>query len=226
MKEPKFYRIFDYPNILLPNEYLASLEKDITNIEDARKSTGNSVGYPGWNLVYYLLMSHLDRNGFNHVVETGTNHGCTTIILAQAIKDTKTNGVVHTIEIDSKNYQRAINNFAKAQLDHLIKPICGDSKIELPKVVNELDSIRIAFLDGCHLLESVVFEFETIYPKLTNSSIVIFDNTFCIAEETEDQRVNGALKYIYKNYGGQLINLEFVSWYTPGVAIWQKQPYL
>ncbi|MCL2933511.1 MAG: hypothetical protein MGG11_15040 [Trichodesmium sp. MAG_R03] len=62
---------------------------------------------------------------------------------------------------------------------------------------------------------------------MTNSSIVIFDNTFCIAESTENQRVNGALKYIHKNYGGQLINLEFVvSWYTPGVAIWQKQSYL
>ncbi|NER02399.1 MAG: hypothetical protein F6K17_07045 [Okeania sp. SIO3C4] len=49
MKEPKFYRIFDYPNILLPNEYyLASLEKDITSIEDVKKSTGYSVGYPAW----------------------------------------------------------------------------------------------------------------------------------------------------------------------------------
>jgi hypothetical protein len=26
-------------------------------------------------------------------------------------------------------------------------------------------------------------------------------------------------------YGGNLINFEFVSWYTPGLAIWQKEPF-
>ncbi|MEG4857831.1 class I SAM-dependent methyltransferase [Microcoleus sp. K1-B6] len=222
MKKPKFYRIFDYAKTLLPNKYLADLEENIATIEQVKKSTGFSVGYPGWNLIYYLLMIHLERDRFNHIVETGTNYGCTTIILAQAIQDSQTDGVVHTIEIDHENYQKAISNFVEAKLNHLVKPICGDSKIELPKIVNDLDIIRLAFLEGCHLLEDVIFEFETIYPKLSPGSIVIFDNTYLIAEPTENQRVNGALNYIHKHCGGQLINLEFVSGYTPGIAIWQK----
>ena len=63
-------------------------------------------------------------------------------------------------------------------------------------------------------------------PKLTDDALVIFDNTYRIAEEGEDQRVNGALKAVQARHGGNLVNLEFVSWYTPGLAIWQKQAKL
>ena len=61
---------------------------------------------------------------------------------------------------------------------------------------------------------------------LTEDAIVLFDNTYQISEENEDPRVNGALKHILKTYGGNLINMEYVSWYTPGLAIWQNKPNL
>lgn len=56
--------------------------------------------------------------------------------------------------------------------------------------------------------------------------IVMFDNTYEISEPGEDPRVNGALKEIQATYGGNLINMEFVSWYTPGLALWQKKARL
>ncbi len=104
MKEPKFYRIFDYNKKLLPNKHLALLEEGVKTIDQARKISGASVGYPGWNLIYYLLLSHLDKN----------------------------------------------------------------------------------------------------------------------RDEGEDTRVYGALKDIKRKYGGNFINLEFVSWFTPGMVIWSK----
>ena len=64
--------------------------------------------------------------------------------------------------------------------------------------------IRIAFLDASHLFDDVISEFEIILPLLGPQSIVIFDNTYLIAEEHEDQRVNGALREILRRYGGQL----------------------
>ena len=77
--------MFGYDTKLLPNKYLAKLETGVTSIEDAREKTGATIGQPGWGLLYYLLLSHLDRNREEIIVETGTNLGMTTIILAQAL---------------------------------------------------------------------------------------------------------------------------------------------
>ena len=52
---------------------------------------------------------------------------------------------------------------------------------------------------------------------------MIFDNTYQIAEEGENPRVNGFLGEMQDRYGGNLVNIEFVSWYTPGLALWQKK---
>ncbi len=92
--------------------------------------------------------------------------------------------------------------------------------------MNEIEFTCFVFLDACHFYEDVLFEFESLLPKLADDALVLFDNTYPIAEENEDQRVNGALKTILDCHGGNLINLKFVSWYTPGLAIWQKQPNL
>jgi hypothetical protein len=51
------------------------------------------------------------------------------------------------------------------------------------------------------------------------------DNTYQIAEPHEDQRVNGFLKQLPAKHGGNIINLPFCSWFTPGLAIWQKSPF-
>ena len=72
------------------------------------------------------------------------------------------------------------------------------------------------------MYSDVKAEFETVFPKLSDDALVVFDNTFAIADEGEDQRVNGFLKDLPQLYGGNLINMEFVSWWTTGLAIWQK----
>ncbi len=222
MKLPKYYRLFDYNLSLLPNRHLASLEESVTTIEDAREVTGATIGYPGWGLIYHMLLSHLDRNREEVLVETGSNFGCTTIILAQALIDSGCRGKVVTIELEKENVNVAKNNFIKAGVESRIDIHCGDSRSLLPEITKELMPIRFAFLDASHLYEDVLFEFETIFPHLSDDALVLFDNTYQIAEAGEDQRVFGALKTIKQRYGGELINLEFVSWYTPGLAIWQK----
>lgn len=224
MKEPRFHRIFQYDRALLPNAHLARLEEGVSTVDMAQERSGYSIGYPGWGLIYHILLSHLDPTDHNNIVETGTNWGCTTIVLAQALIDSGCSGRVYTIEIDSENCKVAIDNLLKAGVFHEVELINEDSKKALPAIVEKLDEIRVAFLDASHLCEDVLSEFKTIYPKLNEHSLVIFDNTYQIAEPHEDQRVNGALRYIHKRFGGQLINLEFVSWFTPGLALWQKEP--
>ncbi|GAB4375948.1 MAG: hypothetical protein Kow00121_22300 [Elainellaceae cyanobacterium] len=225
MKPPKFFRHFDYQRSLLPNPFIAELEKGVETIEQAVSKTGYTIGYPGWNLIYYILLSHLKPNQHNIVIETGSNIGCTTVILAQAIKDSLAEGRLYSIELDPDNYDKAKHNLMQSGVADFVDIRLGDSKNILKTLVNELPVIRTAFLDASHLLNDVFTEFEIIYPNLEEDSIVIFDNTYQIAEPGEDQRVFGALHKIKDTYGGNLINFEFVSWYTPGLAIWQRKPF-
>jgi hypothetical protein len=222
MKAPKFYRRYDYAKSLLPNDFLASLENGVADIEAARSRTGFTIGYPGWNLIYYAMLSHLHPTAFNLVLETGTNWGCTTIILGQALKDSGGQGQVITVEINPDHHARAVDNLRRAGVMDVVTARLGDSKLLLKEIAAAGTPVRCALLDASHLFADVIDEFETVYPLLAPESIVIFDNTYQIAEDHEDQRVYGALRYIKYRFGGNVVNFEFASWHTPGVAIWQK----
>lgn len=225
MKPPKFHRMFDYRKTLLPNEYLASMEEGVEDISSATLKTGYSVGYPGWNLLYYVALTSIDREGDNVFIETGSNHGFSSIVLAQAIKDSGCKGHLYTVELDPINHAKALKNVSNAGAAEYVSLFLGDSIAFLREFVEQHDAIRFAFLDSCHDMEHAVKEFEAIYPRLKDESIVFFDNTYKIAEEKEDQKVNGALKVIKERFGGNLVNLPNTSWYTPGQAIWQRNGF-
>ena len=89
----------------------------------------------------------------------------------------------------------------------------------------EIDEIALAFLDGNHFHDHVVREFELIVDRMRPDGLVVFDNTALIAEGDEDPRVHGALRTIVSRFGGNLVNLPFCSWYTPGIAAWQRQAF-
>lgn len=226
MHPPIFRRMFGYNLALLPNAHLARLEEGVSSIEEAREKSGATIGYPGWGLIYYMLLSHLDRSKAETIIETGTNQGCTTIVLAQALIDSGVSGHVHTFELDLQNVTGAQRNLKAAGVDHRVKIHEGDVRTTLPPAIAKMQNVRFAFLDASHLEQDVLFEFDTILPHLAPDAIVVFDNTYAISEPGEDPRVNGALKKLLRGLGGNLINFEHVSWFTPGLAIWQRVPSL
>ena len=223
MREPLFYRQFGYDFGRLPNRQLARLEEGVDSIEEARKRSGLTIGYPGWPLIYYLAVCSIDPECQPTVLETGTNHGCSTIVLAQAILDSCGGGMVHSVELSPDNATIAQSNVDAAGVAEVVKIHVGSTLEVLDDLVASLPSIDLAFLDGSHLQADVMFEFETVLPKLKTRGLVVFDNTYHIAEEGEDQRVYGALNEISDRFGGRRIDLPFVSWFTPGVAIWQRE---
>ena len=225
MKDPKFYRMYDYDRKLLPNQHLQELERGVSNLEEARERSGASIGYPGWGLIYQLALCSLDPHRFNTVIETGTNHGCSSIVLAQALSDRGEGGVLHTVEIDTQVAEIARSNIAAAGLSGCVQQHVGASLEVLPSVLEQVEQVNLAFLDGSHLQKDALGEFDLVRPKLAPGALVLFDNTYLIAEEGEDQRVHGALAVIEGRGDGNIVNLPFVSWYTPGVAIWQHQPF-
>ncbi len=226
MKPPIYHRLFGYNPGLLPNPQLAVLEHGVSNIDQACQKSGATIGYPGWGLIYHLLLSHLDRSREEIIIETGTNWGSTTIVLAQALIDAGCKGRVITFELDQDNAVRANANMQAAGVANRVEVHLGDSRQNLPKALEGISGIRAAFLDASHRCEDVKQEFDLVLPKLTDDALVIFDNTYRIADEGEDQRVNGFLRVMPDLYGGNLINMEFVSWYTPGLAIWQRKAVL
>ncbi len=222
MKPPQFYRRFDYDRRLLPNPRLRELEEGVTDIETARLRSGLTIGYPGWGLIYQMMLNQLHWDQPNIVIETGTNWGCSTIVLAQAVKDSRGGGHVHSIEIDGGNLEKARENIAAAGLDDVVTLHHGDALRVLPDVLSAVQEVRAAFLDGGHAHDQAVGEFELILPKLSQAGIVLFDNTYGICEGEADERVFGALKTIKARHGGNIVNFERTSWYTPGLAVWQR----
>jgi predicted O-methyltransferase YrrM len=222
---PIFHRRFDYDRSLLPNAFLAQLEEGVTSIDEARLRSGASIGYPGWGAIYYLALCALDPSRPATIIETGANWGCSTIVLASALRAAKCGGHVHTIEIDPVNAEKAREHYRLAGVDDLITLHLGDSIATLPTVLRAVDDLSVVFLDGGHTFDLVKAEFDLIVGKLRPQGIVMMDNTYQIAEPGEDQRVNGFLKQLPAQHGGNIINLPFCSWFTPGLAIWQKSPF-
>jgi predicted O-methyltransferase YrrM len=167
----------------------------------------------------------MDADETNVVIETGTNVGSTAILIAQAILDSERKGVLHTIELDPDIHSEAKRRFELAGVSSVIESYCGDALEILPQVVGKVGEIAVAFLDGNHFHDHVVTEFEMVVDRMRPNGAVILDNTGLIGEGTEDPRVNGALRTIMRRHGGNLVNLPFCSWYTPGIAIWQRQAF-
>ncbi len=119
----KNQRIKNYSHKLLPNKYLSDLDSAKENM------TGQSIGYPSWNLLYYSLYCSLPvvEGKTITIIETGTNIGCSSIIMAQALKDRGYIGNLFTIEINKSFMEKAIENCKNAAVNDLITFINSES---------------------------------------------------------------------------------------------------
>jgi predicted O-methyltransferase YrrM len=209
-------RLFQYNHALLPNPYVAELEARSPDIDTAVVHTGLTIGYPAWNLLYYsLLCSLAGETREVVVVETGTNHGFSTILIAQALKDAGVRGRLRTVDIDAHLVEIARQNVARAGLSERVGFHIEDSLEFLSRLVQEVSYIDFAFLDGNHEWSHVTREFEIIYPRIVAcKGKVYFDNT-------QSGGVAVAMDYIRKAYDGNFVEFTQCSWSPPGNAIWQ-----
>jgi predicted O-methyltransferase YrrM len=215
LRPGKNRRMFGYDRRLLVNGYLAEHEAASHDLESAIARTGFSLGYPAWNLLYYSLLCSLPRSGQPVVVETGTNRGFSTIVLAQALRDAGQRAVVRTVDVDPEVVELAEQNVARAGLAGLVRFSVCDSLEFLAALRREVDRVDFALLDGAHDAEHVLAEFELVHPLVRScGGKVYFDNTSAggVAE---------ALRRIGAARGGNLVEFANCSWAPPGNAIWQ-----
>jgi methyltransferase family protein len=230
-RPPERYRTsrrFDYERRLLPNEFLASLEpEDVGDLETAVPRSGMTIGYPAWNLLYYSLFSGLptrmDAFGPDPapvlddlvVLETGTNRGVSTIVMAQALKDLGVDAVVQTVDNDQLRVEMAEKNVADAGLSEFVRFHCEDSLAFLERTVEREPHVDFAFLDDHHVGDHVIKEIDILVPAVTaRRGKLYFDNSsFGGAAE--------ATRYLRRTYGGNLVEFPNCSSLPPGNAIWQ-----
>jgi len=211
-------RSFEYRAAMLPHQRLAEVERDTRDLESARETSGLSMGYPAWNLLYYTALCGLRQSEDEViVVETGTNRGFSTIVLAQALSDGGFRGVVETVDIDPAAVEIARANVAAAGLSDRVRFHVGDSLEFLRGFIARHAAVDFAFLDGSHEDAHVRAEFKILFPRLvTGRGIVYFDNTVAGG-------VARALSFIRHAYPGNLVEFRNCSWSPPGNAIWQSR---
>jgi predicted O-methyltransferase YrrM len=214
--EERVRRMFHYNHALVPNPYVAELESRSPDIDAAIAHTGLTIGYPAWNLLYYSLLCSLSaarRELF--VIETGTNHGFSSIVMAQALKDIGARGILRTVDIDADRVEIARQNVARAGLSDRVQFHVEDSLQFLSRVVREVPHIDFAFLDDLHEWSHITKEFGIIYPRVVACrGKVYLDNTL-------EGGVAVAMRYIRHAYGGNFVEFNHCSWSPPGNAIWQ-----
>lgn len=180
--------------------------------------TGYSIGYPAWNLLYYALYTslHFHKTRKPVIIETGTNRGFSTIILAQVLKDLQIDAKIITVELNAEVAEIARANIAKAGLSDYVELHVQDSLAFLRDFVKTHDHIDFAFLDGNHDFEHVRQEFAIIHPRIVACSGKVY------LDNTASAGVGRVIRYIKRAYGGNLVEFLYCSWGPPGNAIWQN----
>ncbi len=125
----------------------------------------------------YRLVLHLKPV---KIVELGTSLGITTSYLA--IADAKNQ--VYTIEGDPSIRKIALENFKELNLRN-IKSIEGNFDDILPELLNELEEVHFAFIDGNHRKKATLRYFNALLPKMPNGGFLVFDDIYWSKEMTE-----------------------------------------
>jgi predicted O-methyltransferase YrrM len=105
------------------------------------------------------------------ILELGTSLGISTMYLAKGAPD----GVIHSMEGCAAKSTRAERNFDKLGVHNIISHI-GQFDVLLEKVLDQINSIDLLFLDGNHRQEPTINYFEKCSEKAGNDSIFIIDD--------------------------------------------------
>lgn len=105
------------------------------------------------------------------VLEIGTSLGVSALYLAKAVPEAQ----IITLEGSSSVAQIAEKQFKTLHADN-VTIITGEFSQSLPKALNKLTSVDLAFVDGNHRYAPTLQYFETLKPYLHHDSVVIFDD--------------------------------------------------
>jgi predicted O-methyltransferase YrrM len=116
----------------------------------------------------FRLVNHFKPNT---IIELGTSVGLTTMHLAAANKKAK----IYTLEGSKEIAAFAKQQFAKSKFKN-IELVEGDFKDTFITLLNKLDSVDFAYIDGNHTKEATINYFDQLLPKCNQNTVLIFDD--------------------------------------------------
>jgi predicted O-methyltransferase YrrM len=108
-----------------------------------------------------------------NIIELGTCLGITTAYLAEAAPKAK----IITVEGCPETAKVAKENLQKLSADNVELVIGNFDKI-LPDILQTMDSLDFIFIDGNHRKDSTLNYFSQCLPKVTDNSLMIFDDIY------------------------------------------------
>jgi predicted O-methyltransferase YrrM len=135
------------------------------------------------NAVLYPLVR---KSNARVVVETGVSNGVSTAYILAALQD-KGGGRLYSIDLPNIEYElegrthrdrlySSTGSFVPRELRESWTLIFGDARVELPKLLNSLDSIDLFHHDSMHTYDHMTFEYEAAWPKLRDGGILASDD--------------------------------------------------
>lgn len=118
-----------------------------------------------------------------HVIETGVAHGYSSWIILNAMhKNNK--GTLYSIDLPNNDTNKDYNFNDQPTTGWMVpdnlkerwQMLLGDSKVILPKLLNELKEIDIFFHDSDHSYEHMQYEFEISHPFIKTNGLLISDD--------------------------------------------------
>ncbi|MGN7721553.1 O-methyltransferase [Chitinophaga sp. 22620] len=137
-----------------------------TNVRKIKDIVKHAAKPPKFGQLFYRLVQYLKAGT---VLELGTSMGLSTAYMASA------GATVHTIEGCPNIAARAAQNFQSLGLRNIHQYV-GNFDTELSKVLRQIPSPDIVYIDGNHRETPTVQYFLECLPYLKPSSLLIFDD--------------------------------------------------
>lgn len=135
-------------------------------------STERETGHANYSIVRLLRPSN--------AIEIGCYNGASSICIAQALRDNKSGGHLHCIELDEHNIMVTREHLKEAGLVDLVTLYHTNSHDE--SVARRLPQCEFIFVDGDHTYEGAKRDFEVYSKKLVPRGIMLYHDTTKIME--------------------------------------------
>lgn len=109
--------------------------------------------------------------GARYILELGTSLGFTTLYLAQAVPE----GQVTTIEGCPAIRDHALRHF-QAVAQRNITSLEGSFATQLPRALDRLERLDLAFVDGHHALEPTMHHFHLLMERAHEGTVLVMDD--------------------------------------------------
>ena len=144
-----------------------------------------TTGRFGCEALYLLVRAARPRV----VVDTGVLYGGSSSHILAALEQNRT-GTLHSIELGRDKREPPHDYFVPPSLRRHWRLTIGDSRRELPALLERLGTIDMFHHDSLHTWDHMTWEFETAYPHLSEDGVLASDDIHGAATLREVIREN------------------------------------